>query len=193
MGYIDYEVVACGASCVTECGTVCFEFIDDTEITFNVYQTSYDSDTWFVDLKDENIGIAQDLGIEFDVRCRILDDKLIEIIFDAYNISVSDYKEHEINCFNKHKEDNIYKNMYYELIDVSADGVVEEGFIRIEIIDDGEKHEIQFDIRQENFGNLQDFVNFETDDDEEICKKLGIELDLDFQSELMYSYGKESS
>ncbi len=185
MNYVDFKVVYGGASCGTECGTVCFAFCD-TEITFNVYQPSIGTDCWFVDLQDENIKIADELNIKYSEDNRIIDDILIQLIFDAY--AIIDSKDFYIKCFNE--EECLYKEMKYQLIDISSNGIIEEGWLQIEIEDtNGEKHEINFDIREECFNSLIDDVYFTSDDDKEIFEKLGIILDDDFKCQIMNAYG----
>ena len=55
------------------------------------------------------------------------------------------------------------------------------------------REEVQFDIRQEAFGARYDAVEPQSDDDLEKLKSLGIELDDDFQSELMTAYDDYSN
>lgn len=178
MKYIDFNVKSGGATCGIECGTVDFTF-DDVDISFDVLQPS--NGDWFTELCGNNIEIADKLNILYDKKYKITDVELIELIFDAY--AILEITKYNIQFFNECNP--LYKNMKCELNDVSPNGIIELGWIRIEI--DGEH--IQFDIRSDNFGELINNVSFTTDKDEEICNELGIQLDDDFKYQLMTAYG----
>jgi len=184
-GYFEYqlsnftfEVTNGGASTGTEYGYVSTVFTKDDEeheIQFDVYQIGGGSETiTFIEI--ENVLVAKELGIEVDKKDRIAeDDELFQIIYDAYDS-------------NSEGEEGDYKDMTYRIDGVSPEGVIEEGWLEVLIKKDGKSEEISFDIRQDSNSDME--ATFNSDEDEEKCKSLGIELDEELETEILTAYDK---
>ena len=80
--------------------------------------------------------------------------------------------------------------MTYKIDDVSAEGVIEEGWIHISLKKVGQKGDLDlsFDIRQDSDGNFEATLN--SDEDEAKCREWGIEYDEDFESEILAAYDR---
>ena len=183
-GVKDFEFVVTngGASTGTEYGSVTIIFTKDgeeSEIQFDMYQVAGGSDTIsFIEIQD--IETAKELGIEVAEKDRVgEDDELFGIIYDAYDSK-------------SEGEDGEYMDMEYRIENVSADGVVEEGWLEISITK-GEQtiDEVSFDIRQDSNSDMN--ATFNSDEDEEKCKSLGIELDEEFETEIITAYDSYTS
>lgn len=162
----------------TEIGDITVHFDKDGEegwiVEFEVYQPA--SGDWGVTCEDYET--ASELGIELDERGKVLDDDLTGELLDAYG---SGGGEGEWN------------DMTFVVEDVSPKGVIEEGWLLITIYKDGREEEVQFEVRQEALNSRTDQVEPQGDDDLEKLKELGIDIDEDFEFELLKAYDDYSN
>lgn len=172
-----FKVVNGGPIEGTEIGDITVNFDKDGEeiiCEFEVYQPS--SGDWGVTCED--LETATLLGIDLDERGKVLDDDLVGEFLDAYG---SGGGEGEWN------------DMTFVVEDVSPKGVIEEGWLLITIYKDDKEEEVQFDIIQEALSSRTDQVEPQSDDDLEKLKELGIEMNEDFEFELLKAYDDYSN
>ena len=180
---ISFEVTNGGASTGTEYGYVeiSFEIADETyDIRFDVYQVAGGSETIdFIEIED--LETAKELGIPITGEDRLDEnDELYGIVFDAYASG------HDAGTSSEGDKGD-YNDMEYTINSVSAEGVIEEGWLDIILTNGKDSIEISFDIRQDSNGNWN--ATFNSDEDGAKCKEFGVELDEDFEAEILRAYG----
>lgn len=162
----------------TEVGEVTLKFNKDGEeiyCEFEVYQLSSNGMS-VVKLDKES---ADSLGIELDDRNRVTDENLLSEIID---------------CYGNHQTEGEWNGMEYEVEDVSPNGVVEDGWLIIDIHKGDKIEEIQVGIQQDATSiHRADDVELDSDYDMEKLKSLGIEFDEDFKDALMRAYDDYSN
>lgn len=170
-----------------EVGEVTLKFDKDGEeiyCEFEVYQLS--SKNRRIQAYYRNSGaklddkeVAESLGIELDDRNGVVDKDLLSEILD---------------CYGNHQNEGEWNGMEYSVEDVSPNGVVECGWLLIEIHKGDEIEEVQIDIEQDATGNYRvDEVELDSDEDTNKLKSLGIQFDEDFQDALLRAYDDYSN
>jgi hypothetical protein len=190
-GYINdeykYEVTNGGPITAAEYGSVVLKFEKDGkwhEINFDIYEIT--NGIKFIEI--ENLEIAKKLDIPIEGEDRLdSNDELYGIIFDLYRL------KHTSGEIPKSLQSGIYRDMGYHLEVVSAEGVIEEGWLELVIYskDETDSSEVSFDIRETSDGDAE--VTPNSDEDEERLEELGIEFDDDLQTQIMEIYGRWSN
>lgn len=168
-----------GATEGVEIGEVTLKFDKDGEeiyCEFEVYQISSNGDSG-AKLNDKEV--AESLGIELDDRNKVVDEDLLSEILD---------------CYGNHQDEGEWKGMEYSVEDVSPNGVVEYGWLLIEIHKGDKTEEVQVEIEQDATGNYRvDEVELDSDEDTNKLKSLGIQFDEEFQDALLRAYDDYSN
>ena len=162
--------------------------LNGIDIDFITQHTSYDINNFFVEVHEDCRQDAINLGINFDDRFDITDEELISLIYDVYEITIKSPKQHCIDFFNECN--TTFKNMSIKLENVTADGVIEEGYLEIEVEHNEETYNLCFDIRQENFGDLITELEIADSTTEDLLKKMGIDFDDHFKNEMCCAYDR---